>query len=79
MAVLTQSAFAHHTRSPLEPLPTGSRQHPGSRQEPGTIAVEREAASQRYLFPDTEDAIAGFQALKAGEVHRLDLAQITNK
>ncbi len=45
----------------------------------GTIAVAREAASHRYLFPDTEDAIAGFQALKAGEVHRLDVAQLTNK
>jgi DNA invertase Pin-like site-specific DNA recombinase len=41
----------------------------------GTIAIDRDAATQRYLFPDTADTLAGFRGLKAGEVHRLDFAR----
>jgi DNA invertase Pin-like site-specific DNA recombinase len=40
----------------------------------GTIAVARDAADGRFLFPDTDATLARFEALKAGLVdHRDDL------
>ena len=38
----------------------------------GTIAIARDAASHRFLFPDTDDALARFQELKAGLIDHLD-------
>jgi DNA invertase Pin-like site-specific DNA recombinase len=38
----------------------------------GTIAIARNAASGRFLFPDTDATLARFQELKAGLVDHLD-------
>jgi hypothetical protein len=38
----------------------------------GTIAVARDAADGRFLFPDTDATLARFEALKAGLVDHLD-------
>ena len=38
----------------------------------GTIAITRDAASGRFLFPNTDTTLARFKALKAGLVDRLD-------
>jgi DNA invertase Pin-like site-specific DNA recombinase len=38
----------------------------------GTIAITRDAASGRFLFPDTDATLARFEALKAGLVDHLD-------
>ncbi len=45
----------------------------------GTIAVTRDTAAKRYLFPDTEETIAALQRLKSGQVDHLDLAPSTSK
>ena len=38
----------------------------------GTIVVARNAATRRFLFPDTDDILARFAELKAGMVNHLD-------
>jgi hypothetical protein len=40
----------------------------------GTIAIARDAAAKRYLFPDSEETIAALRRLKSGEADRLDFA-----
>jgi hypothetical protein len=45
----------------------------------GTIAVARDAAAKRTLFPDTEETIAALQRLKSGQVDHLDFASNTSK
>jgi len=45
----------------------------------GTIAVARDAAAKRYLFPDTEETIAALQRLKSGQADHLDFAPNTTK
>src|SRR5919206_199737 len=45
----------------------------------GTIAISRDAAAKRYLFPDTEDSKAALQGLKSGEAHHLDFAPSANQ
>ena len=38
----------------------------------GTIAIARDAASGRFLVPDTDATLARFEELKAGLVDHLD-------
>jgi hypothetical protein len=38
----------------------------------GTIAIERDAEVQRYLFPDTKATITAFQQLKSGKTGHLE-------
>ncbi len=38
----------------------------------GTIAIERDAEVQRYLFPDTKATITAFQQLKSGKTNHLE-------
>ena len=38
----------------------------------GTIAIERDAEVQRYLFPDTKATITAFQQLKSGKTDHLE-------
>jgi excisionase family DNA binding protein len=45
----------------------------------GTIAIHRNVAAKRYLFPDTEDSRAALQRLKSGEAHHLDFAPSANQ
>src|SRR5215203_5093712 len=45
----------------------------------GTIAIDRDVAAKRYLFPDTEDSRAALQRLKSGEAHHLDVAPSANQ
>jgi DNA invertase Pin-like site-specific DNA recombinase len=45
----------------------------------GTIAVFRDAATQRRLFPDTEDTLTGFKRLKSGDVDHLNFTATTAK
>jgi hypothetical protein len=45
----------------------------------GTIAIRRDVAAKRYLFPDTEDSRAALQRLKSGEAHHLDFAPSANQ
>jgi DNA invertase Pin-like site-specific DNA recombinase len=44
----------------------------------GTITITRDAATRRFLFPDTDDTLARFTELKAGTVDRLDCTPSTN-
>jgi hypothetical protein len=44
----------------------------------GTITITRDATTRRYLFPDTDDILAGFNKLKAGTVDHLNCTQSTN-
>jgi DNA invertase Pin-like site-specific DNA recombinase len=41
----------------------------------GRIAISRDDAAKRYLFPDTEDSMAALQRLKSGEIQHVDFAQ----
>ena len=41
----------------------------------GRIAISRDDAAKRYLFPDTEDSMAALQRLKSGEIQHGDFAQ----
>jgi hypothetical protein len=45
----------------------------------GTIAIRRDVAAKRYLFPDTEDSRAALQRLKSGKAHHLDFAPSANQ
>ena len=45
----------------------------------GTIVAARDAGAKRYLFPDTEEAIAALQRLKSGQVDHLDLTPNSSK
>ena len=45
----------------------------------GTIAVARDTAAKRYLFPDIEETIAALQRLKSGQVDHLNFAPNTSK
>jgi hypothetical protein len=45
----------------------------------GTIAIRRDVAAKRYLFPDTEDSRAALQRLKSGEAQHLDFAPSANQ
>jgi len=40
----------------------------------GTIAIERDAEVQRYLFPDAKATITAFQQLKSGKTDHLEFA-----
>ena len=44
----------------------------------GTIAIARDAASGRFLFPDTDTTLARFEELKAGLVDHLDYLPSTD-
>ena len=45
----------------------------------GTIAIARDAARGRFLFPDTDATLARFEELKAGLVNRLDYLPSTDQ
>lgn len=45
----------------------------------GIIIITRDAATHRFLFPDTDDILARFSALKAGTVDHLDCSPSTNQ
>ena len=45
----------------------------------GTIAITRDAATHRFLFPDTDDTLDSFTKLKAGTVDRLDYTPSTDR
>ncbi|MFL5336396.1 MAG: helix-turn-helix domain-containing protein, partial [Geminicoccaceae bacterium] len=45
----------------------------------GTIAIRRDVAAKRYLFPETEDSRAALQRLMSGEAHHLDFAPSANQ
>jgi hypothetical protein len=40
----------------------------------GTIVIDRDAAAKRYLFPDTEESIAGLRELKSDKLDHLSFA-----
>jgi hypothetical protein len=52
-----------------------SRYWIGRRVGDGRIAIGRDEAAKRHLFPDTEGSIAALQRLKSGEIQRVDFAQ----
>ena len=43
------------------------------------ISITRDPGTHRFLFPDTDATLAGFNELKAGMVDHLDCAQFTNQ
>jgi excisionase family DNA binding protein len=45
----------------------------------GKIAAVRDAETRRFLFPDTDDTLAKFEALKSGAVDHLDCTPSTNR
>jgi DNA invertase Pin-like site-specific DNA recombinase len=45
----------------------------------GTVGITRDAATGRFLFPDTDDTVARFSELKAGTVDHLDCSPSTNR
>jgi hypothetical protein len=45
----------------------------------GTITITRDATTHRYLVPDTDDILAGFNKLKAGTVDHLDCTPSANQ
>jgi excisionase family DNA binding protein len=45
----------------------------------GKIAAVRDAETRRFLFPDTDDTLARFEALKSGAVDHLDCTPSTNR
>jgi excisionase family DNA binding protein len=45
----------------------------------GTISITRDPGTHRFLFPDTDATLAGFNELKAGMVDHLDCAQFANQ
>jgi hypothetical protein len=45
----------------------------------GTIAIPRDAAAKRYLFPDTEATIAALRKLKSGKTDHRNLGPNTNR
>ena len=45
----------------------------------GTIAIARDTAAKRYLFPATAETIAALQRLKSGQIDHLDFAPNTSK
>jgi excisionase family DNA binding protein len=56
-----------------------SRDWIGRRIRNGTIAATRDPAAGRFLFPDTDDTLASFAALKAGTIDHLDCTLSTNR
>lgn len=40
----------------------------------GTIAITRDFIDKRFLFPNTEETLAGMQELKAGKSHHIQIA-----
>jgi excisionase family DNA binding protein len=44
----------------------------------GKISIVRDAETRRFLFPDTDDTLAKFEALKAGTIDHLDCTQSTS-